>query len=57
MSRSIHVTKKNFIGLTKPEIDEQAGESDSDLNQWNEKSRIKKEIKANRKKQKLDDKD
>ena len=44
MSRSIHVTKKNFKGLTKSEIDEQANEPDSDLNQWSEKSKIKKRL-------------
>ncbi len=53
MSRSIHVTKKNFKGLTKCEIDEQANEPVSDLNQWSEKSKIKKKTKANRKNQKL----
>lgn len=57
MSRSIHVTRKNFKELTKSEIDDQANEPDSDLTQWSKKSKIKKEIKAKRKNKKLDDKD
>jgi hypothetical protein len=49
MSKSIHITKKNFKGLTKKEIDEQAVYPNSDLTLWNKKSKIKKETKKNRK--------
>jgi len=34
MSKSFHVTIKNFRGLTKREIDEQYKDKDSDLNLW-----------------------
>jgi len=49
MSKSIHITKKNFKGLTKTEIDEQALDPSSELNEWGRKSSIKKEVKKNRK--------
>ena len=49
MSKSIHITIRDFKGLTKEEIDKQASEPNSDLNKWAEKSRIKKEIKLERK--------
>lgn len=49
MSRSIHITKKNFKSLTKKEIEEQATDPNFDLIQWNKKSEIKKQIKKNRK--------
>ncbi len=42
MSKSIHVTKKNFKGLTKREIDEQVGDPGSDLEQWAKKKSLKK---------------
>ena len=49
MSKSIHVTIKNFKGLTKTQLEEQFVDPDSDLAQWSKKSSIKKEIKKNRK--------
>ena len=52
MSRSIHVTLKNFKGLTKRQIDEQATETNSDLKQWVEKKRIKKGVNKKRKQEK-----
>lgn len=48
MSNSIHVTNKNFKGLTKQEIDEQATDPDSDLNLWAKKSAIKQVVKQER---------
>jgi hypothetical protein len=48
MSKSIHVTSKNFKGMSKLEIDEQATDPDSDLNQWGKKSAIKQKIKQER---------
>lgn len=50
MSRSIYITKKNFKGLTKSELDEQANDPPSELKQWSEKSTIKKIVKQQRKK-------
>jgi hypothetical protein len=52
MSRSIHVTRRDFKGLTKSEIDEQVNQLDSDLTHWSKKSKIKNETKAKRKNQK-----
>jgi TfoX/Sxy family transcriptional regulator of competence genes len=52
MSKSIHITKKNFKGLTKAELDEQAQDPNSELTEWARKSAIKKEIKKNRKNEK-----
>jgi len=49
MSKSIHITIKNFRGLTKNELDEQSTDSNSDLKQWSKKSAIKKEMKKKRK--------
>ncbi|WP_420574013.1 hypothetical protein [Kordia sp.] len=49
MSKSIHITKRNFKGLHKEELDEQAQDPNSELNQWAKKSALKKEIKKNRK--------
>jgi len=49
MSKSIHVTVKNFRGLTKAQLDEQLIDPNSDLAQWSKKSSIKKEIKKKRK--------
>lgn len=49
MSRSIHITRKNFKGLTKSEIDEQANDPDSELRQWGKKSNLKETIKKERK--------
>ena len=49
MSRSIHVTKKNFKGLTKTEIKDQANDPNSDLTKWSKKFSIKKEVKKKRK--------
>ena len=42
MSKSIHITKKNFKGLTKTELDEQAEDPNSELRQWSRKSLLKK---------------
>ena len=53
MSRSIHVTIKNFKGLTKKELDEQAILPDSDLNQWAEKKHIKKDVEESRKQKRV----
>jgi len=50
MSRSIHITKKNFKGLTKVELDAQANDPNSELNQWAKKSALKKEVKKCRNK-------
>ena len=52
MSRSIHIIKKNFKGLNKKEIEEQAIDANSDLSQWSKKSTIKKTVKKNRKSKK-----
>lgn len=52
MSRSIHITKKNFKGLTKTEIDEQSNEPNSELRQWGKKSNLKETIKKERKNKK-----
>ena len=49
MSRSIHITKKNFRGLTKKEIEEQAIDPSSELQQWSKKSSIKETVKKIRK--------
>ncbi len=55
MSRSIHITKKNFKGLTKSELDEQAEDSNSELRQWARKSLLKKEVVKKRKNKKSTD--
>jgi len=52
MSKSIHITKKNFKGLTKAELDEQAQDPNSELTEWARKSAIKKDVKKNRKNEK-----
>jgi len=52
MSRSIHITKKNFKGLTKKELDEQAENPNSELREWVRKSELKKEVKKKRKNEK-----
>lgn len=52
MSKSIHITKKNFKGLTKVELHEQAVDPNSELNQWAQKSSIKKEVTKKRKNEK-----
>lgn len=49
MSRSIHITRKNFKGLTKSELDEQAEDPNSELSEWARKSMLKKEITKKRK--------
>lgn len=51
MSRSIHITKRSFKGLSKKEIDEQSEDPSSDLKQWAKKSSLKSEVKKNRKEQ------
>jgi len=56
MSKSIHITVKDFKGLTKAEIDNQASNPNSDLNKWNEKSKIKREVKLDRKRNELKNK-
>ena len=50
MSRSIHITRKSFKGLTVRELDKQATDPTSELKQWSVKSTIKKEVKKSRKK-------
>lgn len=50
MSKSIHVTIKNFRNLTKEEINEQFLDPNSNLNKWSEKTEIKKKVKLERKK-------
>ena len=52
MSRSIHVTKRNFKGLSKKVIDEQSHDPLSDLSKWVDKLRIKKTERQNRDKRK-----
>lgn len=42
MSRSIHITKKNFKGLTKSKLVEQGEDPNSELSQWSRKSLLKK---------------
>ena len=49
MSKSIHVTIKNFRGLTKSQLNEQFVDPDSDLAQWGKKYAIKREIRKKRK--------
>jgi hypothetical protein len=49
MSRSIHITVKNFVGLTKKEQDEQLDDPKSDLRQWSKKSVLKDQVKKERK--------
>ncbi len=49
MSNSIHITKRNFKGLTKKELDEQAVDPNSELRQWGRKSLLKEEVKKTRK--------
>ncbi|WP_162628177.1 hypothetical protein [Arcticibacterium luteifluviistationis] len=52
MSKSIHITKKNFKGLTKAELDQQAQDPNSELREWALKRAKKKEVKKNRKNEK-----
>jgi TfoX/Sxy family transcriptional regulator of competence genes len=52
MSRSIHITGKNFKGLSKKAIDEQADDPNSELRQWGRKSLLKDEVKKERKQKK-----
>lgn len=49
MSRSIHITIKNFRGLTKREMQEQYNDPNSDLSMWAKKIGIKKKVKLKRK--------
>jgi hypothetical protein len=55
MSKSIHVTIKNFRGLTKSQLDEQFVDPNSDMNQWSKKSAIKKDTIFKRKIKKQND--
>ncbi len=51
MSRSIHITIRNFRGLTKQELEEQYNDKNSDLNLWAKKKGIKRaKINSRRKK-------
>lgn len=43
MSRSIHITRRNFKGLNQSEINQQINDPDSDLEQWSKKFKIKKD--------------
>ena len=49
MSRSIHITTRNFKGLTKKEQDEQLNDPNSELRQWARKSLLKDSVKKDRK--------
>jgi hypothetical protein len=53
MSKSIHITSKNFNGLTKNELNEQSIDPASEINLWALKLRIKNETKKERKQNKL----
>lgn len=48
MSKSIHITKNNFKGLSKVELNEQAQDPRSQLNEWAKKRSIKKDVIKNR---------
>ncbi|SHE58689.1 hypothetical protein SAMN05444362_101662 [Dysgonomonas macrotermitis] len=50
MSRSIHITIKNFRGLTKQELEKQHKDKNSDLNLWAKKKGIKRAKISSRKK-------
>jgi len=52
MSRSIHITSRNFKGQTKTEIGEQFIDPTSELSQWSDKLYIKKTTIKDRKQQK-----
>ena len=52
MSRSVHITKKNFKGLTNKELDAQAVDPTSELRQWVRKSLLKEDVKKSRKQKK-----
>lgn len=54
MSRSIHITIKNFRGLTKRELLEQKEDPNSELAQWAKKSGIKEQVKKGRRKKSND---
>jgi hypothetical protein len=56
MSRSIHITTKNFKGLTKKEQDDQLEDPNSELRQWGRKSVLKDEVKKERKNKKKETK-
>lgn len=49
MSKSIHITSKNFKGLTKIELSEQFIDPNSELAEWGKKISIKNEVKKRRK--------
>ena len=49
MSKSYHVTGKDFKGLTQKEIDEMAEDKDSLLHEYAEKSKVKREAKKSHK--------
>lgn len=49
MSKSYHVTRKNFKGKTKEKLNEMADDPYSELREWAKKSQIKKDIKKQRK--------
>ena len=52
MSKSFHVTRKDFRKLSKREIDEMEKDPNSLLNQWADKLSTKKEVIRKRKIQK-----
>jgi len=52
MSRSIHVTTRNFKGLSKKAIQDQTNDPDSDLTQYRKKYGLKKSILKGRKNKK-----
>ncbi len=49
MSKSYHVTRKDLSGKTKKEIDEMVDDPDSILQELATKSKVKKEVKKQRK--------
>jgi hypothetical protein len=55
MSRSIHTTYKDLIGLSKTEIQEQFKDPDSDLAALAKKSAIKRRILKVRKEHKINE--
>ena len=52
MSRSVHITKKNFKGLTKKEQDKQLLDPNSELREWGRKLVLKDSVKKIRKQKK-----
>ncbi len=49
MSKSYHVTIKDFKGKSKKELDKMAKDPDSILHEWTEKHKVKNEVLKKRK--------